>query len=138
MFLSFGSVDIGAELRSINAKLGAIVTSIAQVRQDYRDYAQQLKDQRDAALALAESNAAKAQENADALAAFQADDAATDASQLADKEAADAQAFADDLAELKRADEPVEPDVPAEPAGPTDVPAEGGDSASPGDVGTNG
>ena len=108
-WFGISEIDLAAQLRNINTKLGEIVASIEQVRSDYKAYANDLKAQRDAAIALAESNAVKAQENADALAAFQADDAATDASQLAEKEAADAQAFADDLAELKSADEPVEP-----------------------------
>jgi hypothetical protein len=90
-----------------------MAASIEQVRADYRDYATELKAQRDAALALAEANAVKAQENADALAAFVADDAVTDASQLAAKEAEDAAAFQSDLDALKAADEPVEPEPTA-------------------------
>lgn len=108
-WFSFGGGDLAAELSAIKDQLRSIVTSIEQVRADYRGYAQELKDQRDAAIALAESNLASAQANAQALADFQANDAATDATQLAEKEAADAQAFADDLAALKAQDAPVEP-----------------------------
>jgi hypothetical protein len=99
-----------AQLNRIEQGVIALTASIDQVRADYKAYATDLKDQRDAAIALAEQYAVTAQENADALAAFQADDAATDASQLAQKEAEDAAAFQSDLDELKAADEPVEPD----------------------------
>jgi hypothetical protein len=104
-----------AQLNRIEQGVIALTSSIDQVRADYKAYAQDLKSQRDAAIALAEQYAATAQENADALAQFQADDAATDAAQLAEKEAADAAAFQADLDELKSADEPVEPE-PEEPA----------------------
>ena len=87
-----------------------MTASIDQVRADYKQYANELKQQRDDAIALAEQYATTAQENADALAQFQADDAATDATQLAQKEAEDAAAFQSDLDELKAADEPTPPD----------------------------
>lgn len=103
-----------AQLDRIEQKVDALMTSIEQVRADYVAYANDLKAQRDAAVALAEQYATTAQENADALAAFQADDAATDASQLAAKEAEDAAAFQSDLDALKAADQPVEPAPPAE------------------------
>jgi hypothetical protein len=97
------------QLNRIEGVLTAMAATIEQVRADYRSYAEELKAQRDAALALAEANAVKAQENADALQAFVADDAVTDASQLAAKEAEDAAAFQSDLDALKAADEAVEP-----------------------------
>ena len=105
-----------AQLNRIEEKIDLMTASIDQVRADYKQYAQELKDQRDAAIALAEQQAAKAQENADALQAFVDDDAATDATQLAEQQAADAAAFQSDLDELKAADEP------AEPSGPTEAP----------------
>jgi hypothetical protein len=97
------------QLNRIEQGVIALTASIDQVRADYKAYANDLKDQRDAAVALAEQYAQTAQENADALQKFQDDDAATDASQLAQKEADDAAAFQSDLDELKAADEPVEP-----------------------------
>ena len=106
------------QLNRIEQGVIALTASIDQVRADYKAYANELKDQRDAAVALAEQYAQTAQENADALAAFQADDAATDATQLAEKEAQDAAAFQDDLNELKAADEPAEPD----PGNPSQAP----------------
>jgi hypothetical protein len=97
------------QLDRIEQGVIALTASIDQVRADYKAYANELKQQRDDAIALAEQYAATAQANADALAQFQADDAATDATQLAQKEAEDAAAFQSDLDELKAADEPVEP-----------------------------
>lgn len=108
-FLEWLLEPIVKKLNTIQEKLEIMTASIDQVRADYKVYAQTLKDQRDAAVALAEANAAKAKENADALAAFVADDAATDAHQLAAKEAEDAAAFQSDLDALKAADEPPEP-----------------------------
>ena len=115
-FLEWLLEPIVTQLNRIEGKIDAMTASIDQVRADYKAYAQECKDQRDAALALAEQYAATAQENADALAAFQADDAATDAAALAEKEAQDAAAFQSDLDELKAADEP------EEPSGPTEAP----------------
>ena len=115
-----------AQLNRIEQGVIALTASIDQVRADYKAYANDLKEQRDAAVALAEQYAQTAQENADALAAFQADDAATDAQALADKEAEDAAAFQSDLDALKAADEPVEPSDAPHPDQtlPGDLPAE--------------
>ena len=99
------------QLNRIEQKVDAMTASIDQVRADYKAYANDLKQQRDAALALAETQAQKAQENADALQAFVDDDAATDASQLAQQQADDAAAFQSDLDELKSQDEPAEPET---------------------------
>lgn len=114
----------GAALYSLNRKVNRIMASIDEVRAAYREAFQDVKDQRDRAIALAQENADGAKANADALAQFQADDAATDASQLA----AQAQEFADqfqsDLDSLK--DQPT-PDVEAIP---DPDPAPAGDSGS--------
>jgi DNA-directed RNA polymerase delta subunit len=110
------------QLDRIEGAIIAMTASIDQVRADYKSYANELKQQRDDAIALAEQYAATAQENADALAAFQADDEATDAAQLAQKEADDAAAFQSDLDELKAADEPTEPDPHPDQTLPGDLP----------------
>ena len=69
------------------------VASFSEAKQAWIDYANELKTQRDAAVAALTDAQTSAQAAADALAAFQADDAATDAQALADQ----AQAFADEL-----------------------------------------
>ncbi|AKF14498.1 hypothetical protein SEA_FLAGSTAFF_61 [Mycobacterium phage FlagStaff] len=109
-----GIWGVGESLYQLHRKADHIMASIDEVRAAYRQAFQDVKDQRDQAIALAEANAQKAQERADALAQFQADDAATDASQLAAQQQADADAFASDLAALKDqvATTPAEPDVP--------------------------
>ena len=122
-FVEWLLAPIVAQLNRIEGVITTMTASIDQVRADYKAYAQELKDQRDAALALAEQATAKAKENADALAAFVADDAATDLQQLADKEAQDAAAFQSDLDGLKAADEPVAPETPTEePSAPVEEP----------------
>lgn len=119
-----GIWHLGIGIHQLTKEVRHMAEVLDKVRADYKAYAQELKTQRDDAIALAESNATKAAENAAALAAFQADDAATDASQLAAKEAEDAQAFADDLAELKAAPTPVEPE-PETPVDTEPAPADG-------------
>lgn len=116
---------IAEEQIHIKRNLETIMTALQDAIQGWSSYAQELKAQRDAAVALAETASAKAQENADALAAFQADDAATDASQLAEKEAADAKEVQDALDALKAQDEPTQPETPGEetPAEPVVEPA---------------
>ena len=122
VWFSFGKVDIAEELRGIHKslrgmhyhlkKIGFNMASIADVRKEYREYAQELKDARDAALALAKRAVDERQEAIDALQKFQDDDAATDATQLIAKQQEDADAFASDLKTLKDADLPQEPTAP--------------------------
>ena len=112
VWFSFGKVDIAEELRGIHKslkKIGFNMASIADVRAEYKAYAQELKDARDAALALAKRAVEAADANAKALADFQADDAATDASQLVAQQEADAADFASDLKALRDADLPTAP-----------------------------
>lgn len=103
-----------SELRAIKyaiKQLGRIMTaSIDQVRADYKEYAQGLKAQRDAAIEAAEAALAREEASIEALRQFQADDEATDASDLLAQREADAEAFRADLEELKAQDEVPEPD----------------------------
>lgn len=130
VWFSIGKVDIAEELRGIHKslrgmhyhlkKIGHNMASIADVRKEYREYAQELKDARDAALGLAKRAVDERQEAIDALQKFQDDDAATDATQLiaAQQEATDA--FASDLKTLKDADLPQEPTAPPQAGDGTD------------------
>ena len=94
-------------------KLEEIMATLQEAIDGWKAYAADLRAQRDAAVAgLGDANA-RAQANADALAAFQADDAATDASQLAAQAQADADAVQAALDEVKNP--PVEPPVLSEP-----------------------
>lgn len=133
MWFSFGSEDIAKELRGIHfqiKRIGNLMASIAQVRADYKAYAQQLRDQRDEAraqkaqaISAAEAALAREQAAIEALQAFQDDDAATDAQQLLDQQTADAAAFESDLNDLKALDtpaEPVEPDTTPQAGDGTD------------------
>lgn len=98
------------------------MASFDQVRADYRAYAQELKDQRDAAVAAAEAALERDRASVAALEAFQANDAETDAAQLVAQRQQDADALAGDLEELKGRPDPVEPEAPADggtPAEPT-------------------
>lgn len=104
------------QLNRIEGKLDKMTAAFEQAKQNWVDYATELLAQRDAAVAALADAQAKAQEAADALAAFQADDAATDAQSLADQ----AQAFAD---ELQSALDGVK-EAPAEPEPLPEPPAE--------------
>ncbi|QFG10145.1 hypothetical protein PBI_LEMURIA_59 [Mycobacterium phage Lemuria] len=116
VWFSFGAEDIAAELRGIRKQLAKVVRLMAsfdQVRADYKAYATELKEQRDAAIAAAEAAAERDRASLAALEAFQADDAATDAAQLVAQRQADADALQSDLDDVKGRPEPVEPEVPA-------------------------
>lgn len=130
MWFSFGKEHIASELRGIHLqlqKIGFNMASIADVRAEYKAYASELKDARDAALALAKTNADKADASAKALAQALDDDAADDLKQLASAQQEDADAFASDLKALKDADLPTPPkDAPAAGDG-----VDEGDSTAP-------
>ena len=94
-------------------RLENMMATLQEAIDGWKSYAADLKAQRDAAVSgLGDANA-RAQANADALAAFQADDAATDASQLAAQAQADADAVQAALDEVKNP--VVEPPVISEP-----------------------
>lgn len=91
------------------------MASFDQVRNDYRAYAQELKDQRDQAIAAAQTAQGQASQLASDLQAFQDNDAATDATQLAEQSQTLADQLQSDLDALKAAPEPVEPTVEPTP-----------------------
>lgn len=90
------------------------MVSFAEAKDNWVSYGQELKQQRDDAVAALTDAQAKAQEAADALAQFQADDSATDAQQLADQAAAFAQELQDALDALSPRRCPI-PAIPARP-----------------------
>ena len=102
------------QLNRIEGKVDSIMVSFQEAKQNWVDYANELKAQRDAAVSALEQAQTTAQAAAEALQDFQDNDAVTDAQQLADQ----AQQFADELStalnEVK--DPPQEPEpLPDEP-----------------------
>jgi DNA anti-recombination protein RmuC len=108
VWFSWGPENIGEQLRSINDKLGIIMATLQEAVQNWTDYANDLKTQRDNAVAALEEANTRAQTAADALAQFQADDAATDATQLAEQAQADADFVQSALDSVK--EPPAQPD----------------------------
>lgn len=104
-----GVWSLGVSVHQLDRKVTRTMTAIEDVRNDYRTAFQAVKDQRDAALALAAANADKADASAKALTDALDADAADDLVQLAKQQEDDAKLFADDLAALKDQPEPVEP-----------------------------
>jgi predicted nucleic acid-binding Zn-ribbon protein len=99
--------------RQVLTKLGAIVATLQEAVDGWRAYTEELKAQRDAAVAALEEASTRADTAAEALAQFQADDAATDAQQLADQAQADADFVSSELDKVKTPVE--EPPVISEP-----------------------
>lgn len=106
--ISYGIAVVKEYLHQIREGQRSIMATLSEAIQGWRDYASELKSQRDAAVQIAQDAADRASAAAEALAQFQADDAATDAAQLAAQAEADAQAVADALTDFKAQDEPVE------------------------------
>jgi deoxyribodipyrimidine photolyase len=113
-----------AQIHHIAQKVDTLVASFEEAKTAWIDYANNLKTQRDEAVAALESAQGRAQEAADQLAQFQSDDAATDAQQLADQAAAFAQELQDALDSVQDAPEEPEPlpEPPTEET-PTEEPA---------------
>ena len=109
-----------ATLDRIEQKVDSLMASFEEAKQAWVTYAEDLKAQRDAAVAALTDAQTQAQAAADALAAFQADDAATDAQALADQ----AQAFADELTTALESvqDLPEQPDPLPDPGNPSQAP----------------
>jgi DNA repair exonuclease SbcCD ATPase subunit len=109
------SINSAAQRRhkQVLTKLGAIVATLQEAVDGWRAYTDELKAQRDAAVAALEEASTRADTAAEALAQFQADDAATDAQQLADQAQADADFVQGELDKVKTPVE--EPPVISEP-----------------------